>query len=199
MVAGLNEDPDPGEPTIQVIDPKTDKVVWGMAAEGHKQYGRITHEVRPMAFEAEPRRLDQAHVRAGDRHQRRLGHRLEQTSGRRHALAAGAACVEEERRRDSDRRHARPRGAARPVGALGVEPPRQPDLRLDAAGSEIHRRGGGWSDRQLDDVDSRQQVHVRRDLRRRTTRSPSICRNARSSPRSRRARARRGSAPRSCR
>jgi YVTN family beta-propeller protein len=54
VVAGLNEDPDAGEPTIQVIDPVTDKVVWGMALTGHQQYGRNTHEVRPMAFEANP-------------------------------------------------------------------------------------------------------------------------------------------------
>ena len=52
VVAGLNEDPEPGDPTIQVIDPVTDKVVWGMALTGHRQYGRDTHEVRPMAFEA---------------------------------------------------------------------------------------------------------------------------------------------------
>jgi YVTN family beta-propeller protein len=52
VVAGLNEDPEPGDPTIQVIDPVTDKVVWGMALTGHQQYGRSTHEVRPMAFEA---------------------------------------------------------------------------------------------------------------------------------------------------
>jgi YVTN family beta-propeller protein len=54
VIAGLNEDPDPGEPTIQVIDPVTDKVVWGMALTGYEQYGRSTHEVRPMAFEANP-------------------------------------------------------------------------------------------------------------------------------------------------
>jgi YVTN family beta-propeller protein len=54
VVAGLNEDPEPGEPTIQVIDPVTDRVVWGMALTGHQQYGRNTHEVRPMAFEANP-------------------------------------------------------------------------------------------------------------------------------------------------
>ena len=54
VIAGLNEDPDPGEPTIQVIDPATDKVVWGMALTGYEQYGRKTHEVRPMAFEANP-------------------------------------------------------------------------------------------------------------------------------------------------
>ena len=54
VVAGLNEDPEPGEPTIQVIDPVTDKVAWGMALTGYEQYGRSTHEVRPMAFEANP-------------------------------------------------------------------------------------------------------------------------------------------------
>ena len=54
VVAGLRGEVKPGEPTIQVIDPKTDSVVWGMELAGHQQYGRNTHEVRPMAFEANP-------------------------------------------------------------------------------------------------------------------------------------------------
>ncbi len=54
VVAGLRGELEPGEPTIQVIDPKTDTVVWGMELTGHKQYGRSNHEVRPMAFEANP-------------------------------------------------------------------------------------------------------------------------------------------------
>jgi YVTN family beta-propeller protein len=52
VVAGLRGEVKPGEPTIQVIDPKTDTVVWGMELTGYRQYGRDTHEVRPMAFEA---------------------------------------------------------------------------------------------------------------------------------------------------
>jgi len=52
VVAGLRGDVDPGEATFQVIDPRTDTVSWGMELTGHKQYGRTTHEVRPMAFEA---------------------------------------------------------------------------------------------------------------------------------------------------
>ncbi len=53
VIAGLSfGDPKPGEPTIQVIDPVTDKVVWGMELTGHTQYGKSHHEVRPMAFEA---------------------------------------------------------------------------------------------------------------------------------------------------
>jgi YVTN family beta-propeller protein len=52
VVAGLRGEVDAGEPTIQVIDPKTDTVVWGMELAGHRQYGRTHHEVRPMAFEA---------------------------------------------------------------------------------------------------------------------------------------------------
>jgi DNA-binding beta-propeller fold protein YncE len=52
VVAGLRGDLEPGEPTIEVIDPKTDTVVWGMELTGHRQYGRDNHEVRPMAFEA---------------------------------------------------------------------------------------------------------------------------------------------------
>ena len=52
VVAGLRGEIEPGEPTIQVIDAVTDKVVWGMELNGYKQYGRTTHEVRPMAFEA---------------------------------------------------------------------------------------------------------------------------------------------------
>jgi YVTN family beta-propeller protein len=54
VVAGLRGEVEPGEPTLQVIDPKTDTVVWGMELNGYKQYGRTTHEVRPMAFEANP-------------------------------------------------------------------------------------------------------------------------------------------------
>ena len=42
----------PGEPALQVIDPVTDEVVWGMELTGHTQYGRSNHVVRPMAFEA---------------------------------------------------------------------------------------------------------------------------------------------------
>jgi DNA-binding beta-propeller fold protein YncE len=52
VVAGLSGGVRPGEPTIQVIDPVTDRVVWGMELTGHEQYGRNNHEVRPMAFEA---------------------------------------------------------------------------------------------------------------------------------------------------
>jgi hypothetical protein len=44
----------PGEPAFQVIDPVTDEVVWGGELTGHTQYGVSNHEVRPMAFEANP-------------------------------------------------------------------------------------------------------------------------------------------------
>lgn len=54
VVAGLRGQPRPGDPTIQVIDPVTDTVVWGMPLAGYTQYGRSEHEVRPMAFEANP-------------------------------------------------------------------------------------------------------------------------------------------------
>jgi DNA-binding beta-propeller fold protein YncE len=54
VLAGLSGAVGPGEPTIQAIDPKTDEVVWGLELTGHQQYGRTTHEVRPMAFEANP-------------------------------------------------------------------------------------------------------------------------------------------------
>jgi YVTN family beta-propeller protein len=54
VVAGLRGDPEPGEPTIQVIDAVKDEVVWGVELTGHTQYGRSNHEVRPMAFEANP-------------------------------------------------------------------------------------------------------------------------------------------------
>ena len=37
-----------------MIDPVKDEVVWGMELTGHQQYGRNNHEVRPMAFEANP-------------------------------------------------------------------------------------------------------------------------------------------------
>ena len=52
VVAGLRGEVEPGEPTIEVIDPKTDTVAWGMELTGYRQYGRGNHEVRPMAFEA---------------------------------------------------------------------------------------------------------------------------------------------------
>jgi len=54
VLAGLSGDVEPGEPTIQAIDPKTDAIVWGLELTGHQQYGRTHHEVRPMAFEANP-------------------------------------------------------------------------------------------------------------------------------------------------
>jgi YVTN family beta-propeller protein len=55
VVAGLSfGDLKPGDPTIQVIDPATDTVIWGMELTGYRQYGKDRHEVRPMAFEASP-------------------------------------------------------------------------------------------------------------------------------------------------
>jgi YVTN family beta-propeller protein len=54
LVAGLSGEIGPNDPAFQVIDAKTDKVVWGMQLKGHKQYGQDYHEVRPMAFEAGP-------------------------------------------------------------------------------------------------------------------------------------------------
>ena len=55
VLAGLTDDPPKaGEPTIQVIDPVTDTIVSGIQLTGHKQYGRDSHTVRPMAFEAGP-------------------------------------------------------------------------------------------------------------------------------------------------
>ena len=53
LVAGLSGEIGPNDPAIQVIDAKTDTVVWGMQLKGHKQYGQDYHEVRPMAFEAD--------------------------------------------------------------------------------------------------------------------------------------------------
>ena len=52
VVAGLRGEVGPGIPTLQVIDPITDTVSWGMELTGYEQYGRTHHEVRPMAFEA---------------------------------------------------------------------------------------------------------------------------------------------------
>jgi len=52
VVAGLRGEVGPGIPTLQVIDPNTDAVIWGMELTGYEQYGRTHHEVRPMAFEA---------------------------------------------------------------------------------------------------------------------------------------------------
>ena len=36
VVAGLRGEVEPGEPTFEVIDPKTDTVVWGMELTGHR-------------------------------------------------------------------------------------------------------------------------------------------------------------------
>ena len=124
LVAGLRGDPDPGEPAIQVIDAATDKVVWGIELTGHSQYGRENHEVRPMAFEANPdgstkRMFAQATAINGvlvvDWNTRKVV---------TDPLAAEAAVVEAERRRHSNRRHARPRSASQSDGGLGVEPAR---------------------------------------------------------------------------
>ncbi len=52
VVVGMRGTVRPGEPTIQVIDPVTDTVAWGIEMSGYEQYGRTHHEVRPMAFEA---------------------------------------------------------------------------------------------------------------------------------------------------
>ena len=53
VVAGLRGEVGPGIPTLQVIDPTTDTVIWGMELTGYEQYGRSHHEVRPMAFLAD--------------------------------------------------------------------------------------------------------------------------------------------------
>ena len=53
VVAGLRGPVGPGLPTLQVIDPNTDAVIWGMELTGYEQYGRTHHEVRPMAFLAD--------------------------------------------------------------------------------------------------------------------------------------------------
>lgn len=50
VVLGLRGRVRPGDPTIQVIDPATDTVAFGMELTGYEQYGRTHHEVRPMAF-----------------------------------------------------------------------------------------------------------------------------------------------------
>ena len=52
VVAGLRGPAGPDDPTIQVIDPETDTVAWSLGLSGYEQYGRTHHEVRPMAFEA---------------------------------------------------------------------------------------------------------------------------------------------------
>ena len=52
VVAGLRGEVEAGEPTFQVIDPRTDTLAWGGELTGYEQYGRTHHEVRPMAFEA---------------------------------------------------------------------------------------------------------------------------------------------------
>ena len=166
VVAGLRGEIEPGEPTIQVIDAVTDKVVWGMELNGYKQYRQDHPRGSADGLRGQRRRIGEAHVRAGDRHQRGLGDRLEQAPDRGPAVAAEAAALEAERGRHSDRRHARPRGAARSFGRVGVESARQPHLRMEPARPEVHRRRRSGPERQLDDPDAGQQVHVCRHLRR---------------------------------
>ena len=50
VVLGLRGRVEPGDPAIQVIDPVTDTVAFGIELTGYEQYGRTHHEVRPMAF-----------------------------------------------------------------------------------------------------------------------------------------------------
>ena len=50
VVLGLRGRVRPGDPTIQVLDPATDTVAFGMELTGYEQYGRTHHEVRPMAL-----------------------------------------------------------------------------------------------------------------------------------------------------
>ena len=73
LVAGLSGDPEPGDPTIQVIDTATDKIVWGMELKGPNVQGRDNHEVRPMAFEANPDGTTKRMFAQADRHQRGVG------------------------------------------------------------------------------------------------------------------------------
>ena len=156
VVAGLRGEIEPGEPTLQVIDAATDKVVWGMELTGYTQYGRTTHEVRPMAFEANADGSVKRMFAQATGINARLGDRLEHAPDRRHAVAAEAAALEAERGRHPDRRHARCRGTARSFGGVGVEPARQPHLRLEPARPEVHRRRRSGPERQLDDADAGQ-------------------------------------------
>ena len=182
-----------------MIDPKTDTVVWGMELTGHRQYGRNTHEVRPMAFEAG---ADGSTKRA-----------FAQATGINAVWVIDWAkrqvvdllwppklpLVATERRRHSDRRHARPRGAARSLGGVGVEPARQPHLRMEPARSEVHRRGGSRPERQLDDVRLLIAATCTWPSRAAITRWRWTCASWRLSRRSRPARGRPESAPPSCR
>ena len=164
VIAGLSGGVQPGEPTIQVIDPVKDQVVWGMELTGYQQYGRNNHEVRPMAFEANAdgstkRMFAQATginaVWVIDWNKRQVVQML--WPPKLPLWKQNADGIQ------TGDMHGR-RGAAGPIGGVGIEPSRQPYLRLDAARPEIHRCGGSWSDRELDDADAGQQVHVCRDL-----------------------------------
>ena len=53
VVLGLRGEVEPGQPTIQVIDPVTDTVAFGMELTGYELNGRTHHEVRPMALLAD--------------------------------------------------------------------------------------------------------------------------------------------------
>ena len=199
VVAGLRGDPEPGEPTIQVIDAATDKVVWGIELTGHRQYGRDNHEVRPMAFEANPdgstkRMFAQATAINGvwviDWNTRKVVD---------DALAAEAARC----------------GSRTPTGfrpATCTASKCFPIASAVWASSRLDSRIYGWSlpdlkyigavevgpTRQLDDVDARQPLHVRGRIGERPHVGGGSAEAGRSWPRSRPARGRPGSARRSC-
>jgi len=148
VVLGLRGRVRPGDPTIQVLDPATDTVAFGMELTGYEQYGRTHHEVRPMAFLA-----------ADDGSTKTV-----------FAQATGINAVwvlDWESREVVDMLwpHARPRGAPGQVGGVGVEPTRQPHLWLEPARHGVHRERKSGAERQLDDVDPRQPPHVRGGFR----------------------------------
>ena len=160
VVAGLRADPEPGEPTIQVIDPTTDTVVWGIELTGHQQYGRSNHEVRPMAFEANPdgstkRMFAQATAINGvfvvDWNKRQVVDILwppklplwkQNADGIQTGDMHGLEVL-------PDRQLSR------------VEPARQPRLRVESAGSEVRRRRGSRAVRQLDHGYAGQPIPIR--------------------------------------
>ena len=165
VIAGLSGEVKPGEPTIQVIDPVKDQVVWGMELTGHQQYGRNNHEVRPMAFEAN----------------------ADGSTKRMFAQATGinAVWVIDWNKRQVVDMLWPPKLPLWKQNADGIQTGDMhgvevlPDRSAVWASSRLDSRIYGWTlpdlkyigavevgpDGQLDDADARQQVHVRRDIR----------------------------------
>ena len=133
VIAGLGATPATrDEHTIQVIDPNTDEVAWGIALDGHR--------VRPMAIESHP---DGSPNRVFAQATRLNGFFVVDWD-KREAVdfikPSPAARIATELRRDSGRNGSWTPGASRSIRALVCKPARQSRLRMVAAGTRVPRR-----------------------------------------------------------